>query len=108
LPVVNGVVALDPNDHPLTDPSTGGVGGPSVCQQVSGLFDEANSFPTTKYNPVPGLLLQGANSNSYASTLLAGVGLNLGTPQFSPGFGSGLNPPRLPLFPGTPPILPRP
>jgi RHS repeat-associated protein len=106
--LANGSVVGDSSDHPFTDRSTGGVGGPSVCQQVTGLLAEEASFPTTKYNPVPGLLLPGSNSNTYASTLLAGVGLNLGTPPSSPGFGLGLNTPRVPLFPGTPPFRPRP
>jgi hypothetical protein len=84
----SGVVSGDPNDHPLTDPSTGSVsGGTSVCQEVSGLLAEAASFPTMRYNPLPGILLSGANSNYYAWSLLSGVGLNLGTPPSAPGFG---------------------
>ena len=99
----NGVVPQDTNDHPLTDGSTGGVSGTSVCPQALGILSEATSFPKiVPYTPYPAIFPIGINSNTYAQILLAGVGLDLGSPPFAPP-----DPPRPPRRP-TPPTRPIP
>jgi len=79
----SGTVPGDPSDRPQGDPIAGGVsGGASICADIQSLLAEASSFPTVKYNPVPGFpftpIVQynvgGINSNTYAWLLLTGVG----------------------------------
>jgi hypothetical protein len=78
----------DPADHPGTDGHFAPlVADIDVCNKGAAIENEANTFPTYRYDPTAGRIYTGAkNSNWYVWKLLSDNHLYLGTPPNAPGW----------------------